>query len=158
MAEVTLLIDQDHPQKTPFQDVVVFMDGLHSHVKDYITLTLWLHNPVIRHMQRIAYMDCESENVYNISKFLSLVNKMLRELKGDANYMWNPHAIMTDENAANKIAVGNILGEDLCKRMVSCQWHYLRCAKKQSSRVHDKDDKKKDSRSIHVLLLERQST
>ena len=102
-------------------------------------------------------MDCESENVHNISKFLSLVNKMLRELKGDANYIWNPCAIMIDENAANKIAVGNILGEDLCKRMVSCQWHYLRCAKKQSSRVHDKDDKK-DSRIIHMLLSVRQST
>ena len=87
-------------------------------------------------------MDCESENVYNISKFLSLVNKMLHELKGDVNYIWNPHAIMTDENAANKIAVGNILGEDLHKRMVSCQWHYLICAKKQSSQVHDKDDQK----------------
>ena len=102
-------------------------------------------------------MDCESENVHNISKFLSLVNKMLRELKGDVNYIWNPRAIMTDENAANKIAVGNILGEDLCKRTVSCQWHYLRCAKKQSSRVPDKDDKK-DSRSIHMLLSVRQST
>ena len=85
------------------------MDGLHSHVKDYMTLTLWLHNPVIRHMQRIAYMDCESGNVHNISKFLSLVNKMLYELKGEVNYIWNPRAIMTDENAANKIAVGNIL-------------------------------------------------
>ena len=95
MAKIALLMDQDNPQKTPFQDAVVFMDGLHSHVKDYITLTLWLHNPVIRHMQRIAYMDCESENVHNISKFLSLVNKMLRELKGYANYIWNPRAIMT---------------------------------------------------------------
>ena len=66
-------------------------------------------------MQRIAYMDCESENVYNISKFLSLVNKMLCELMGDPNYIWNPRAIMTDENAVNKIVVGNILGEDLCK-------------------------------------------
>ena len=143
MAKIALLMDQDNPQKTAFQDAVVFMDGLHSHVKDYITLTLWLYNPVIRHMQRIAYMYCESENVHNISKFLSLVNKMLCELKGDANYIWNPRVIMTDENGANKIAVGNILGEDLHKRTVSCQWHYLRCAKKQSSRVHDKDDKKK---------------
>ena len=126
MAKITLLMDQDNPQKTPFQDVVVFMDSLHSHVK---ALTLWLHNPVIRHMQKIAYMDCESENVHNISKFLSLVNKMLPELKGDVNYIWNPRAIMTDENAANKIAVGNILGEDPRKRMVSCQWHYLMCQK-----------------------------
>ena len=152
MAKITFLMDQDHPQKTPFQEVVVSMDGLHSHVKDYITL--WLHNPAIQHMQRIAYMDCEGENIYNISKFLSPVNKMLRELKGDPNYIWNPRPIITDENAANKIAVGNILDEDLRKRIVSCQWHYLRCAKKQSSRVHDKDDKKRFKEYSHAFAGE----
>ena len=50
---------------------------------------------------------------------------------------------MTDENVANKIAVGKVLGEDMRKRTVSCQWHYLRCAKKQSNRVTEKSDKKK---------------
>ena len=50
---------------------------------------------------------------------------------------------MTDENAANKITVGQVLGEDMWKRTVSCQWHYLRCAKKQSNRVTEKSDKKK---------------
>ena len=77
---------------------------------------------------------------------------MLHELKGAANYIWNPHAIMTDENAANKIAV--ILGKDLRKRMVSCQWHYLRCAKKQSSQVHDKDDKKRFKEYSHAFVIE----
>ena len=38
---------------------------------------------------------------------------------------------MTDENVANKMAVGQVMGEDMQKRTVSCQWHYLRCAKKQ---------------------------
>ena len=66
------------------------MDGLHSHVKDYTPLTLWLHNPVIRHMQHIAYMDCESENTTNITTFLTLVNKILHEVKGDPDYVWNP--------------------------------------------------------------------
>ena len=47
MAKIALLMDQENPKKTPFQEAFVFMDGLHSHVKDYITLTLWLHNPVI---------------------------------------------------------------------------------------------------------------
>ena len=45
---------------------------------------------------------------------------------------------MTDENEANKIAVGQVLGEDMRKRTVSCQWHYLRCAKKQSNQVTEK--------------------
>ena len=50
-----------------------FMDGLHSHVKDY-TLTLWLHNPVICHIQCIAYMDHELKKTTNIAIFLTLVN------------------------------------------------------------------------------------
>ena len=126
-------MDQDHEEKTPFQDVVAFMDGLHSHVKDYTTLTLWLHNLVICHVQHIAYVDCELENTTKIATFLTLVNKILHEVKGDADYVWNLQAIMTDENAANKIAVGQVLGEDMRKRTVSCLWHYMRCAKKQSN-------------------------
>ena len=82
-------MDQENEQKTPFQDVVAFMDGLHSHVKDYTTLTLWLHNPIICHMQHIAYMDCEFKNTNNISLFLTLVNKILWEIKGDPDYVWN---------------------------------------------------------------------
>ena len=82
-------MDQDHEENTPFQDVVAFMGGLHSHVTDYTTLTLWLHNPVICHMQHIAYMDCESENTTNIATFLTLVNKILCEVKGDPDYVWN---------------------------------------------------------------------
>ena len=83
-------MDQDHEEKMPFQDVVAFMDGLHSHVKDYITLTLLLHNPVIRHIQCIACMDCELENTTNIATFLTLVNKILRKVNGDPDYVWNP--------------------------------------------------------------------
>ena len=71
------------------------------------------------------------------------MNKILHEVKGDKDYVWNLQAIMTDENVANKIAVGQVLGEDMRKRTVSCQLHYLRCAKKQSNRVTEKSDKKK---------------
>ena len=90
MAKIALLMDQDNEEKMPFQEVVAFMDGLHSHVKNYTTLTLWQHNPVICHMQRIAYMDCESENTTNIATFLTLVNKILHEVKGYPDYVWNP--------------------------------------------------------------------
>ena len=89
MAKIALLMDQDHEEKMPFQDVVAFMDGLHSHVKDYTTLALWLHNPVIHHMQCIPYMDCELEITTNIATFLTLVNKILCEVKGDPDYVWN---------------------------------------------------------------------
>ena len=87
MSKIALLMDQDHEEKTPFQDIMAFLDGLHSHVRAYTTLTVWLHNPVIHH---ITYMDCESENTTNIATFLTLVNKILCEVNGDPNYVWNP--------------------------------------------------------------------
>ena len=81
MARIALLMDQKNKVKTPFQDAVAFMDRLHSRVVDYTTLTLWVHNPVIWHLQCIACMECESENKENITMFLTLVNEMLRQVK-----------------------------------------------------------------------------
>ena len=132
MARIVLLMDQNNKVKTPFLDAVTFMDGLHSRVVNYTTLALWVHNLVIHHLQLIACMECESENTENITMFLTLVNEMLRQVKGDPNYIWAPKCIMANENGANKNAVGNVLGEDLQKKTISCQWHYLRCAGKQS--------------------------
>ena len=40
MTRIALLMDQNNKVKTPFQDAVAFMDGLHSRVVDFITLTL----------------------------------------------------------------------------------------------------------------------
>ena len=138
MACIAPLIDQNIKVKTPFQDAVAFMDRLHSRVVNYTTLTLWVHNPVIHHLQCIACIDCESENTENLATFLTLVNEMLRQVKGDLNYMWAPKCIMADENWANKNVISNVFGEDLQKKTISCQWHYLRCTHKQSHRITDK--------------------
>ena len=54
--------------------------------------------------------------------------------------MWKPRMVTTDENSANKRAVGNVLGQDM--RTISCQWYFLRCAKKVLYRidVQDRED------------------
>ena len=123
-------------------ECIVFMDGLHLRVKDYITLTLWVENSIICKMQRLASMECTSEDTENVTIFLQNFLAILCEVKKDPNYMWKPHMIMADENGANKRAVGNVLGEDMRQRTVSCQWHFLRCAKKVLHRIdiQDHDD------------------
>ena len=136
-------MDQNNKVKTPFQDAVAFMDGLHSRVVNYTTLMLWVHNPVIQHLQRIACMECKSENTENITTFLTLVNEMLRQVKRDPNFIWAPKCIMVDENGANKNAIGNVFGEELQMKTISCQWHYLRCAHKQSHRITDQVTKER---------------
>ena len=89
------------------------MDGLHSRIVNYTTLTPCVNNPVIHHLQCIVCMECESENTENITMFLTLVNEMLRQVKGDLNYMWEPKCIMATKNGANKNAINIVFGEDL---------------------------------------------
>ena len=77
-------------KKIPLTECVVFMDGLHSRVKDYITLTLWVENPIICKTQRLASMECASEDMENITIFLQNFLHILHEVKNDPNYVWKP--------------------------------------------------------------------
>ena len=140
-AETALQMDTCN-KKTPMTECIVFMDELHLTVKDYITLTLCIENPIICKTQRITSMECTSKDTENVTIFLQNFLAILCEVKKDLNYMWKPRMIMADENGANKRAVGNVLGEDMRQRTVSCQWHFLRCAKKVLHRidVQDHDD------------------
>ena len=123
-AETALHMDT-HNTKAPLTECVVFMDSLHSRVKDFITLTLWVENPIICKMQRLASMEFASEDRENITLFLQNFLDILHEVKNDPNCVWKPQMIMADENGTNKRAVGNVLGEDMRQRIVSCQWHFL---------------------------------
>ena len=115
------------------------MDGLHSRVKDYITLTLWVENPIIEKTQRLASMECLTEDTENVTIFLQNFLDILHEVKNDPQYMWKPRMIMADENGANKKVVGNVLGEEMRQRTISCQWHFLRFAKKVVHRINKED-------------------
>ena len=123
-AEIGLAMDRTARQ-TPFRDLVVHMDGLHSCVKGFVTLTLWVKNPVSLITHRLTCMECESEDTTNVISFLTLYNEILWKVKGDSSFVWSPRGIMTDENGTNKNAVRAVLGEAMA---VSCMWHYLRCA------------------------------
>ena len=90
-------------------------------------------------MQRLACMECATEDTENVTIFLQNFLAILREVKQDPNYMWKSCMIMADENSVNKRAVGNVLDEDMRQRTVSCQWHFLRCAKKVLHRIDRRD-------------------
>ena len=79
-AETALHMDT-RSKKTPLTECVVFMDDLHSRVKDYITLTLWVENPIICKMQRLASMQCASDDMENITIFLQNFLDILHEVK-----------------------------------------------------------------------------
>ena len=98
-------------RQTPFRDLVAHMDGLHSCVKGFVTLTLWVKNPVSLITHRLACMECESEDTTNVIRFLTLYNEILQKVKGNSCFVWSPRGIMTDENGANKNAVRAVLGQ-----------------------------------------------
>ena len=139
-AEIGLAMDRTARQ-TSFRDLVAHMDGLHSCVKGFVTLTLWVKNPVSLITHRLACMECESEDTTNVIRFLTLYNEILQKVKGNSSFVWFPRGIMTDENGANKNAVRAVLGQAMATRTWSCTWHYLQCAQRQSLKF-PKDDRK----------------
>ena len=83
LATETVLLMDTRNKKTPMTECVVFMDGLHLRVKDYITLTLWVENPIICKTQRLASMECTSEDTENVTIFLQNFLAILCEVKKD---------------------------------------------------------------------------
>ena len=79
-SEMALHMDM-HNKKTLLMECVVFTDGLHSRVKDYIIQTLWVENLIICKMQRLASMECASEDTENITIFFQNFLDILHEVK-----------------------------------------------------------------------------
>ena len=125
LSAVTALKMDTRNKKTALTECVVFMDRLHSCIKDYITLTLWVENPIIEKTQRLASMECLTKDTKNVTIFLQNFLDILSEVKNEPQYMWKPRMIMADENGANKKVVGNVLGEEMRQQTISCQWHFL---------------------------------
>ena len=110
-------------------------------MKGFVTLTVWVKNPVSLIMHRLACIECESEDTTNVICFLTIYNEILQKVKGNSSFVWSPRGIMTDENGTNKNAVRAVLGQAMAARTWSCTWHYLRCAQRQSLKF-PKDDRK----------------
>ena len=60
-AETALQMDT-HNRKSPLTESVVYMNGLHSRLKDDLTLTLCIENLIICKMQRLVSMECAFED------------------------------------------------------------------------------------------------
>ena len=136
-----------HSQKTnmpinPMKEQVAYLDGMHSRVHGYVTLTLWVYSPVTLGVMRLAIMECEKENADNISMFLHTFNKMLKQHTNNPDFTWNPRGFMCDENGANKIAIKRVLGESIAKHTVSCQWHFKHCARHQLKNIKKENHEK----------------
>ena len=114
----------------------VYIDGMHSCVIGFKTLTMWTYHPGMHRVMNLAIMDCEHENTEMLTLFLKLFNYALQDLTGDKTYKFNPYRIKCDENGANFNAIVNVFGKEYLERTVTCQWHFRQCANRQIAKVN----------------------
>ena len=84
-------------------------------------MTLWSYHPTLRKVIRLAVMDVDQENTENMTNFWKLFHCMLREVKGDDTYMFNPIGFIYDEHHAKFHAIKNVFGEGGAERIRTCE-------------------------------------
>ena len=120
-----------------------YFDGMHSHVKYFVTRTLWVFHPAMLGMKMLGIMDAMKEHSDHIELFFTLFNEALRDYLDDPKYMWDFHLIMMDEKGANFEAIERVFGPEFWHtKSVSCQWHFMHCAEKYLGKVDESDQKK----------------
>ena len=99
-----------------------YFDGMHSHVKYFVTLTLWVFHPAMCGMKMLGIMDAMKEDSDHIELFFTLFNEALHDYLDDPEYMWDPHLVMMDEKEANFEAIEWVFGPEFRHtKSVSCQ-------------------------------------
>ena len=133
---------QNNIQVNPMKEQVAYLDGMHSRIQGYVTLTLWVYSPVILGVMRLATMECEKEDSHNIALFIKTFNKMLLQHTEYSNFVGNPRGFTCNENGTNKIAIKHVLGENMAKHTVTCQWHFMQCARHQLKNISKENHEK----------------
>ena len=114
-----------------------YLDGMHSRVKGYKSLSLWTYHPGMKRVIRLATMEAEKEDTESLTMFLNLFNSVLSQVSGIVDYKFNPVKMMCDEAGANFLAIEAALGSEFIKKTVSCQWHFRQCANNQLKNVNE---------------------
>ena len=78
-----------------------FFDGMHTRVKFFVSLTLWVFHPAMRMMVLLAVMDMLREHLDDIEIFFDTFNKALGDYLKEPEYIWGPFLIMMDHKGTN---------------------------------------------------------
>ena len=116
-----------------------YFDVMHTRVRGFKTLMLWLHHPGMRRMKRLASMDVMKENKDLVVLFFCLFNSALQDYTGNENYMFNPPMFITDEAGMMHQGIHEVFGDSVLEKVSTCQWHFKRCAWHQLVHIHHED-------------------
>ena len=147
--KVNFLLNLDRSGSHPLSSETVHLDVIHSRCKMWKTYTLSFYCKLLREMVKLVTMECKKECAENCRLFFMQVNKMIRDLSGDAHLCFNPHHIKDDEHGGNKIGIADVLGVDALSRTTSCDFHY-----DSSTKVHKKFVRKCDRKLYKKIALE----
>ena len=64
---------------SPLTHEPAYFDGMHSHVKYFVSLTLWAFHPAMQLMLMLAVMDMPTETADDIEIFFDTFNKALAD-------------------------------------------------------------------------------
>ena len=127
--------DSDEHAPNSLSAEYTYFDGMHSGVRGYKTLTLWVYHPRMCKVVLLAVMGTERENTDMVPLFFNLFNQCLKELTGDNSYTFSPHGFMVDEASAIQVA----FGKEMLSHTVTCQWYFKACPKCQLSSIMPED-------------------
>ena len=133
--QLAIEMDQDGPPND-LQDQEAFFDGAHKRCVGFKTLGLFLLHPGMRRILRLASMEVRAESQIDIALFWKTLNEAISKLLDKENVIFNPKAIMVDENGANFCGVKEAFGLDYClSKVVSCQLHFKKDLLRQVSKI-----------------------
>ena len=101
--------------KSAMTEEEAYLDGMHSRVKGYKSLSLWTYHPGMKRVIHLATMEAEKEDMECLTLFLNLFNSLLSQVSGIVNYRFNPVKMMCDEAGANFLAIEAALGSEFIK-------------------------------------------
>ena len=138
-AELAIEMDcEDENSRSCLKEEPVYVDTMHSRVDDYKNITAWVKNPITRSVMRIATMEAKKENTPTMVLFFRTLNEMLAQVSGKKRYKFNPWRFYVDEGGANKNAIKEVYGTRGLNKTVTCQYHFLKCAKAKQRHVKEK--------------------
>ena len=115
-----------------------FFDGMHSHVKYFVSLTLWVFHPGMCCMVILAIKAALKEDTNNIEIFFDVFCKSVLHYLNEPEYIWDPYYIMMDEKGANFVVIERVFGVEFRQaKMKTCQCHFIHSAEHYLIKVPD---------------------
>ena len=139
MAQMAIEMDVDSEDNI-LQLENAYFDATHSHIQYFKSLGMWFVHPVMKKVLRLASMEICSEHHENITLFLTLFNKILKEVTGIQGYKFNPWYFICDESGANYKAITLVYSDEFTtKHVKGCQWHFKSDVQKHIKHVRPVD-------------------